>query len=165
MISVEKREKRIIPNQLGREKLNNPELLPAPKFKHEIDLKGQKGEISYYSNGAIEKNVIKGGEITAYFDINGRLEKVIEGNKEFIVDSDGYQKIIEDLGNDKKKITEYYNNGSGRVEITGKDSYKSIRFDENKRPKVYHESINNGKDSRRLYLDFNDKGMLTYTFE
>ena len=58
VISVEKSEKRIIPNQLGREKLNNPELLPAPKYKHEIDLKGQKGEISYYSNGAIEKNVI-----------------------------------------------------------------------------------------------------------
>lgn len=163
VISVEKSEKRIIPNQLGREKLNNPELLPAPKYKHGIDLKGQKGEISYYSNGAIEKNVINNGETTAYFDINGNLEKVKEGNKEFNFYPSGTQEIIEDLGDGKKKITEYYDDGSGKVEIRNKDSYTKIYFEENKRPSSYYEGKidENGEESGELYLDFNDKGMLT----
>ena len=166
LISVEKREKRIIPNQLGREKLNNPELLPAPKYKHGIDLKGQKGEISYYSNGAIEKNIINDGETTAYFDINGNLEKVKEGNKEFKFYPSGTQEIIEDLGDGKKKITAYYNDGSGKVEISNKDSYTKIYFEENKRPSSYFECKidENGKEYDELSLDFNDKGMLTYTF-
>ena len=163
LISVEKSEKRIIPNQLGREKLNNPELLPAPKYKHGIDLKGQKGEISYYSNGAIEKNVINNDETTAYFDINGNLEKVKEGNKEFNFYPSGTQEIIEDLGDGKKKITAYYNDGSGKVEIRNKDSYTKIYFEENKRPRSYYEGKidENGEESGELYLDFNDKGMLT----
>ena len=163
VISVEKSEKRIIPNQLGREKLNNPELLPAPKYKHEIDLKGQKGEISYYSNGAIEKNVINNGETTAYFDINGNLEKVKEGNKEFNFYPSGTQEIIEDLGDGKKKITEYYDGGSGKVEIRNKDSYTKIYFEENKRPRSYYEGKidENGEESHELSLYFNDKGMLT----
>ena len=166
VISVEKSEKRIIPNQLGREKLNNPELLPAPKYKHEIDLKGQKGEISYYSNGAIEKNIINDGETTAYFDINGNLEKVKEGNKEFNFYPSGTQEIIEDLGDGKKKITAYYNDGSGKVEIRNKDSYTKIYFEENKRPRSYYEGKidENGEESGELSLYFNDKGMLTGTW-
>ena len=166
VISVEKSEKRIIPNQLGREKLNNPELLPAPKYKHGIDLKGQKGEISYYSNGAIEKNIINDGETTAYFDINGNLEKVKEGNKEFNFYPSGTQEIIEDLGDGKKKITAYYNDGSGKVEIRNKDSYTKIYFEENKRPSSYDEGRidENGAASHELSLYFNDKGMLTDTW-
>ena len=163
IISIDKREFTTIPNQLGREKLNNPELLPTPKYKHEIDLKGQKGEISYYSNGAIEKNVIKDGEITAYFDINGRLEKVIEGNKEFKFIPDDGEEIIEFLGDDKKRTTRYYQDGSGYVEIKSKDNYAEIDFDENKKPCRYYEGSSYANDEyrRNLALRFNNKGMLT----
>ena len=160
LISVRKSETIIIPNAQGIEKLQNPELLPAEKYVPEIDLKGHEGEKSYYSNGAIEKNVI--GDTTAYFDINGNLQRVQRGNKEITIDEEE-QSIVEDLGDGKTKTTELYYDGSGYVKVSTKDSYSEISFDENKRPSYYSEGVidENGEEDSKLSLDFNDKGMLT----
>ena len=160
---VQKNESTIVPNALGREKLDNPELRPTPKYVSQIDLKGQEGEKSYYSNGAIEKNVINNGEINAFFDLYGNLEKVKTGNKEILFDIEGSQTIIEDLGEDKTKTTEYYNSGCGDVCVRTKDSFSEIFFDENKRPRSYYEgTIDENGDKDYIHsLEFNENGMLT----
>lgn len=150
----------VIPNAFGHEKLHNPELVPAERYIPEIDLKGQEGEKSYYSNGAIEKNVI--GDTTAYFDINGNLERVQKGNKEITIEGDE-QAIVENLGDGKTRTTELYNNGTGNVKISTKESYSEIYFDENKRPRDYYEGTidKNGEETLKLSLEFNEYGMLT----
>ncbi len=160
MLSINKSEKITVPNAFGREKLENPELLPAERYVPEIDLKGQEGEKSYYSNGAIEKNVI--GDTIAYFDLDGNLEKVKTGNKEVTIFGET-QYIVEDLGEGKTKTSELYENGDGYVEIKTQNDYKQIYFDKNKRPCNYSEGIieENGEKDDKLSLDFNNNGMLT----
>ena len=167
VISVEKNEKLVVPNYLGREKLKNPELLPAPKFEPEMDYKGHKGEAVYYSNGAIEKNVINNGEIVAFFDIDGNLERLKHGNREISLNPNGSQDIVEDLGDGKQKTTSYFSSGRGMVEVCTNDAYTEIFFDEHARPTSYYEgSIDeNGEEYNSLSMHFNDKGMLTYAYQ
>lgn len=160
MLSIYKSETITVPNAFGREKFENPELLPAEKYIPNIDLKGQEGEKSYYSNGAIEKNVI--GDTIAYFDVDGNLEKVKAGRKEITIDGKN-QYIVEDLGEGKTKTSELYEDGDGYVEVKTQNDYKEIYFDKNKRPCNYSEGIieENGEKDNKLSLDFNDNGMLT----
>ena len=166
LVSIYNSERITVPNSFGKDKIKNPELIPTPKYTSNIDLKSHEGEKSYYSNGAIEKNVMNNGEKIAYFDINGNLEKVKDGNAEITFDKN-FQSIIENLDDNKTKTTKYFNDGSGSVEMKTENEYKKVYFNENLRPSSYEEGKfdENGDKDRNLSFDFNNKGMLTNFYD
>ena len=162
LISASQTKSITIPNSLGQEIFDDGELSPAAKYVPQIDLKGYKGEKSYYSNGAIEKNIINDGETTAFFNPDGSLKKVKTENKEISFDKSNSQEIIEDLGEGKTKTTKYYRNGDGFVELKSKDSTKSVWFNKDMRPESFFLSTldEQGNETNSSSLYFNEKGML-----
>ncbi len=166
LISASQTKTVTMPNSLGREVFNNNELSPAKKYVPQIDLKGYKGEKSYYSNNVIEKNIINDGETTAFFNPDGSLKTVKTGNKEISFDERGSQEIVEDLGEGKTKITKYYEDGDGYVELKTKDDIKTVWFDKNKRPESFSLSAldEKGEETNYSSLYYNDIGMLEDTY-
>ena len=78
-INVRQAVESTLPNSFGAEKIGNPDLKPAERFKAERDYKSCAGEKQYYSNDAIEENVVNG--VTYKFSPDGDLIKVIDGDK------------------------------------------------------------------------------------
>ena len=90
-----------------------------PKFELNYDPKNLNGEKKYYSNGAIEENIVdeNGKKVVYRFGTNGELESIEKGNLTIRYFNDrhngtsGYS-ISEDFGNNKSKTSIYLNNGS-----------------------------------------------------
>lgn len=166
MISVRKYEEITIPNNLGTEKFNSPELVPAEKYSAKDDLRLIKGEKTYYSNGAIEKNIINNGETTASFNPFGELTK-LETNNKIITFENNNQYIEEKLDDEITKTTTYYKDGDVRVHVETKDSYKTADYQKNGKPDCYYEGTidENGEEEGTLSLYFNESGMLESAYQ
>ena len=167
-ISVSKNESITIPNTLAADKIGNPELVPADKFIPDRDYKSWEGEKKYYSNGALEQNIVQteNGELACTFSPDGDLIKVVSEDKEITINKDE-QTIIEKQG-DQTKTTEYYSNGGFGVRIERDGLYKELGMSKDNKPTHYEEGIANGQNniSASTSLWFNEKGMLenTYSF-
>lgn len=164
MISVRKSEEIKIPNTLGKEELNNPDFLPAAKFVITDDIKNAKGEKTYYSNGALEKNVTENG-VEAYFKPDGTLSEIETADKDikFIKNS---QIIEENLEDGRTKTTAYYENGKTEVELKDNNKQQNISYDEKGNIKHFLESTldENGEETAYKSLYFNEQGMLEDAF-
>ncbi len=162
LVSASRTKTITMPNALGHEKFEDKELSPAEKYIPQIDLKGHNGEKSYYSNGAIEKNVINDGETTAFFNPDGSLKKVKTENKEITFEDRNSQKIVEDFGEGRTKTTQYYEDGDGCVELKSNDNVKEVWFNKDMRPQSFSltELDEKGEEVKYSSLHFNDNGML-----
>lgn len=150
LISIRKSEEITIPNTLGREKINNPEFMPADKFVDTEDLKTAEGEKTFYSNGAVEKNILP-DSTEVFFNPDGSITKIKTSGKE-IKFNDKYQQITETLADGREKITTYYSDNYSRVKI----GEESISYNDKGNPTYY--------DSEKLSLGFNEQGMLDYSY-
>ena len=163
-ISINRSKDTTIPNTAARDLFNTPEMKPAERFTLDIDYKTQEGDKTYYSNGAIESNTInsKDGKITAYFNPDGSYFKIVTDNKEFEFIDNKTQKITENLGDNIKKETSYYDNGECHVSYNTRNMIKEASYYDNGNPNFYVERpVNNNDDSIEYKsLFFNKQGML-----
>ena len=161
-----------MPNNLGRELfINNQELKPAEKFVPPIDVKGYKGEKTYYSNNAIETNTFEldGEKVVAKFNPDGDITEYSTPSKKVTI-SEYMQEIEEKLDDERTKTTQFYGDGLEYVDVTieTKDSYKEISYDaKTKNPTHYVEGLidENGEHDDKTSLYFNKKGMLEDAFQ
>lgn len=132
ILSVRESKTTTVPNVMGQEVLNDPDLTPAELVED------PQGEKTYYSNGSLE--TVTSGNLVYSYSPDGDLEK-----------------ITENLGEDITKTTRYDKDGSVEVVYNNGDYSKSLCLDENSIPQTYSEE--EGED---LYRDreYNDKGML-----
>lgn len=160
LISVRKNVTTTIPNSLGIDKLNNPELTPAPRFEVDKDYKGLKGEKTYYSNDALETNIV--GDVKAHFNPEGELEELYMPDKTISFYNNDCQTIEETLENGKTKTTERCKDDGIRVTLDSEEGYSTVCIDENNRPTAYYEGVKdeNGETKDTLSLYFNKNGML-----
>lgn len=165
LISIDKHITKTVPNSLGIDKLNNPELTPAPKFEVDRDYKGLKGEKTYYSNDALETNIV--GDVKAHFTPDGELKDLYMPDKTVHFYSDGRQDIEETLENGKTKITERCKDNGVRVTVNSEEGYSKVSIDENNRPVAYYEGVKNenGEFNDTLSLYFNKNGILEKAYE
>lgn len=164
MISVRRSEEITIPNALGKEELNNPDFLPAAKFVITDDIKNAKGEKTYYSNGALEKNVTENG-VEAYFKPDGTLSEIETADKDikFIKNS---QIIEENLEDGRTKTTAFYKDGEIEVEIKDGNRVQNICYDNKGNARYFSDKTldENEEEISCKSFDFNEQGMLEYAF-
>lgn len=172
MYKIDKHTEAVLPNNLGRELfINNQELKPAEKFVPPIDVKGYKGEKTYYSNNAIETNTFEldGEKVVAKFNPDGDITEYSTPSKKVTI-SEYMQEIEENLDGERTKTTQFYGDGLEYVDVTieTKDSYKEISYDaKTKNPTHYAEGLidENGEHDDKTSLYFNKKGMLKDAFQ
>lgn len=164
MISIRRSEEIMVPNSLGKEDISNSDLLPAPKYETTDDAKNAKGEKTYYSNGALEKNVTENG-IKAYFKPDGTLTEVETADKDFKFKNKS-QIIEEDLEDGREKTTVYYENGEIEVELKDENSKQTVNYDKNGNVVYFSRSTfdKNGEETSYKSLEFNETGMLKNVF-
>lgn len=164
MYKLSKKVEIIIPNGLGREKLNDSELKPAEKFEVTDELKNTEGDKKFYSNGAPAE--ITNQELSIKFNPDGTLSKLKMPDKTISYEDD-IQVIEENLGENKTKTTYYYQNGNYRVNIQDNDKFKEFGFDKNNKPTSYREGTVNDEDEQeaQLSLYFSKNGMLEDAFQ
>lgn len=164
MYKLSKKVEIIIPNDFGREKLNDSELKPAEKFEVTDELKNTEGDKKFYSNGAPAE--ITNQELSIKFNPDGTLSKLKMPDKTISYEDD-IQIIEENLGENKTKRTYYYQNGNYRVKIQDNDKFKEFGFDKNNKPTSYREGTVNDEDEQeaQLSLYFSKNGMLEDAFQ
>ena len=158
MYSVRETKETIVPNMIGHEKLNNPDLIPASRFNIPENTADLEGEKTYYSNGNIESNKVD--NVVYSYDYNGNLNN-IKTDKVEVQIGKNMQTIIEQLDDNKIKTTELYDEGNKNVEI--KDNEKTINYNINKNglPHEYSETLQDGSTNTHF---FNKNGMLEWNF-
>lgn len=156
---LSKREEIIIPNMLGREKLNNSELKPSEKFSSDIDFETAEGEKTFYSNGALAS--IENDEYSAKLNPDGSLLEFKTHDKTVSFEN-GVQIIEEKIGENKTKTTIYYKNDSVGVNLEDNDKYEEVTFNQKHKPSSYEEGIvkEDGEQEQKLSLYFTKHGML-----
>lgn len=165
LISISKDVTTTIPNSLGVDKLNNPELTPAPRYEVDKDYKGLKGEKTYYSNDALETNIV--GDVKAHFNPEGELRDLYIPDKTISFYNNGCQTIEETLENGKTKTTKRCKDDGVSVTLDSEEGYSTVHLDENNRPVAYYEGVKdeNGETKDTLSLYFNQNGMLESAYK
>lgn len=160
LISASERKKKTIPNLMGREPLNDNDLIPAKKYNISIITPDFEGEKTYYSNGAVES--IKTTDGTAYFTPEGQVQKLASKNMEIYAFNNGNMLIIEKLEDDKIRFTRYSEDVID-VSFSDGDKYKNLSLTSKMVPTRYEEGICDDEDSNedsRLVFYYDKTGFL-----
>lgn len=105
-------ETNVIKNDLAKYFTDDPDLKQFAKTEVPENPESLNGEKTYYSNGKIESNTVteNGKTKSYYFNLNGDLEKIVDGNKTTHIQK-YCQEIIETNG-DEVIVTGYEGDGS-----------------------------------------------------
>lgn len=155
IISAEKSKRVTIPNDMGKEVLNDADLQPSeiPGYPETIE-----GEKTYYSNGALES--INNGELLYNYSPDGDLTSIKDGNKTLNIYSDA-KELIENLDENITKTTLYDDERDAMtVEYKDGDYLKSLYFRDGK-IRNYDECQG---DQRVKSLDFDENGNLEHAW-
>lgn len=144
LISTYETKDTVIPNMVGREPLENPNLIPAKRINPSTLSNAMKdGEKTYYSNGAIEN--ITRDDMFASYDLQGNLKIFKTENKEYMLFDDGSQEIREDLGENITKTTIYDTECDDIIiRYKNNDNLKVLHLDSKFKIKDYDEYTING---------------------
>lgn len=150
VISVNRDKTEVFPNNMGREIMSDPDLVPASVASYPDSIEGEK---TFYSNGSLES--VTAGDLVYNYSPEGDIISIKDGNKTITMEND-VTDIEEDLGDGATKSTSHFDNGVISVEYKKGDYSKHINI-ENGLPVHYCEE--NG-DRMIKYFNFNEKGML-----
>lgn len=150
VISVNREKTEVFPNNMGREVMSDPDLVPASLSSYPDSIEGEK---TFYSNGSLES--VTAGDLVYNYSPEGDIISIKDGNKTVTVKSDETE-IIEDLGDGAKRGTTIFNDGFVAVHYKKGDYTKHLNT-ENGLPRFYIEE--NG-DRMVKQFHFNEKGML-----
>lgn len=150
VISSEHTRTEVLPNNMGREVLNDEDVKPANISAYPDSIEGEK---TFYSNGSLES--VTAGDLVYNYSPEGDVTSIKDGNKTIEFNGD-VTIITENLGDGAIKETRSHNDGFVNVDYE-KDDYKKHLSMKNGTPSYYYEE----KGDRRLKgFDFNEKGML-----
>lgn len=150
VISTEHTRKEILPNNMGREVLNDGDVKPADISIYPDSIEGEK---TFYSNGSLES--VTAGDLVYNYSPEGDITSIKDGNKTVEV-GPNVTIITENLEDGAVKETRYCDDRFVFVDYE-KDDYKKHISIKNGNPYYYCEE----KGDRTLKnFDFNDKGML-----
>ena len=157
LISLSEEKKITVPNLLGREPLNDKDLVPAEPFLANSITSDIEGEKTYYSNGAVESVIIPDG--TLFFEPDGTLSKVISPTKEIEFETNGNQTIIEKIDENTTKTTEYRAKSKMiLVKYENDNICKELRLNSDLKPRYYNEESK--EDDSEISLWYNKQGFL-----
>lgn len=164
LISTYESKESVIPNMVGREPLQDKDLVPAQKFSSNFVSSVLKdGEKKYYSNGSVES--ITKNNSSAEYNLKGDLMNFEFENTKVYFYQDGSQEIIENLGENISKLTIYdAESGSIVVEFEDNEKAKYLHLNSKLQPETYSEhSINS--DNKEYSKDYYYRnGMLTHSY-
>lgn len=150
VISTEHTKKEVLPNNMGREVLNDADVKPADMSVYPDSIEGEK---TFYSNGSLES--VTAGDLVYNYSPEGDVTSIKDGNKTVEVNGN-VTTITENLEDGAVKTTKSFDDGFVYVDYE-KDDYKKHISIKNGNPSYYWEE----KGDRTLRnFDFNDKGML-----
>lgn len=151
VISVNRDKTEVFPNNMGREIMSDPDLVPASVSSYPDSIEGEK---TFYSNGSLES--VTAGDLVYNYSSEGDIISIKDGNKTITINNSDETEIVEDLGDGATKSTSHIDNGIIIVVYKKGDYSKHINI-ENGLPRFYIEE--NG-DRMVKQFHFNEKGML-----
>ena len=164
MISTYETKETVIPNMIGREPMEDKDLIPSKKINVNILSNIMNdSEKTYYSNGSVETATKE--DMIARYNLQGDLINFETKNTKFYFYPDGSQEIHEKLGEDISKITIYdYESKSITVEYQNGDECKKLNLNNKLQPKYYEEYTitDDEKEWKKDYYYTN--GSLSYVF-
>lgn len=163
LIATTESKRKTSPNLMGREPMNDNDLIPAKKYNLSIITPDFEGEKTYYSNGAIES--IKTTDGTAYFTPDGSVRKLESENITIQSFDNGNMLITEDLDNDKIRYTTYRSD-SINVLFSNNDQFKELTLTSKFVPTRYAEGVfdeDGDRDSQLVYY-YDKNGVLDTVF-
>lgn len=152
VISSRQSKSEVLPNNMGREVLNDQDVKPADISIYPETIEGEK---TFYSNGSLES--ITAGNLTYNYSVEGDLVSIQDGNKLVEKFVDNSIKITEALEDNAKRTT-YIDSKNGIVNVWYEkgDTDKHLRIKDGQPWNYYH--YEGDKTIKNFY--FNDKGML-----
>lgn len=152
LVSLSKSSDAIVPNLLGREPLDDADLVPAEKCDVEGLTPDFDGEKTFFSNGAVESITIPDG--TVYFTPDGAVEKLVSSTKEIEFTKNGTQTITEKFGEDETKTTTYYADSDISVCYEKDGEYKTLYLTKDMKPDSYYQgkATDDGEEQNNLSL-------------
>lgn len=150
IISVNQNKTKVLPNNMGREVLNDPDIIPSSLSSYPESIEGEK---TFYSNGSLES--VKAGNLVYNYSPEGNVTSIKDGNKT-ISTNENSTKIVEVLDDGAVKTTILDNNGIISVDYI-KGEYTKQLYLQNGVPMDYSEKC--GEKTIKS-LSFDDKGML-----
>lgn len=150
VISSEQHKAEVLPNNMGREVLNDAEVTPSDLSVYPDSIEGEK---TFYSNGSLES--VTAGDLVYHYSPEGDITFIEDGNKTVEV-KNNITTIKEKLNEGAVKTTKYFEDGYTVVDYKKGDYCKHISIN-NGNPSYYYED--NG-DRTIKGFDFNEKGML-----
>ncbi len=150
VISSDQRKSEVLPNNMGREVLNDTDVTPADLSVYPDSIEGEK---TFYSNGSLES--VTAGDLVYHYSPQGDVTFIEDGNKTVEV-KNTTTTIKENLDEGAAKTTKYFEDGFTVVDYEKGDYHKHITIN-NGNPSYYYED--NGDRTIRSF-DFNEKGML-----
>lgn len=137
LVSLSKSSDAIVPNLLGREPLDDADLVPAEKCDVEGLTPDFDGEKTFFSNGAVESITIPDG--TVYFTPDDAVEKLVSSTKEIEFTKNGTQTITEKIEEDETKTTTYYADSDIKVCYEKDSEYKTLYLTKDLKPDSYFQ--------------------------
>lgn len=154
LVSLSKSSDAIAPNLLGREPLNDADLVPAEKCNVEGLAPEFDGEKTFFSNGAVESITIPEG--TIYFTPDGAVEKLVSSTREIEFTKNGTQIITEKIGENETKTTTYYADSDISVCYEKDGEYKNLYLTKDMKPNSYFQgkTADDGEEQNNLSLHY-----------
>ncbi len=150
VISSSNKKTEILPNNMGREILNDEDVKPADLSVYPDSIEGEK---TFYSNGSLES--VTAGDLVYNYSPEGDITYIKDGNKTVEV-KNNITTITENLDENTVKETRYFDDGYTVVDFEQGENKKHISL-QNGTPCYYYED--QGERTIKSF-NFNDKGML-----
>jgi len=145
IISVNESRDMTVPNFMEREVLNDPDVVPAPRFnKDEIETVAKQSQ---------------NADVYSFYG-NGSLKELKENGLRVQFNEDGSQKITEYPDEKTEKNTYYHDDGSITVEYKNGDTEKCLSISSENKPEFY--DVRQG-DKLLKSANFTDEGFLRWT--
>lgn len=150
VLSVEHTKQEVLPNNMGREVLNDPDVKPADLSVYPDAIEGEK---TFYSNGSLES--VTAGNLVYNYSPAGDVTSIKDGNKTVEV-NDRVTIITENLEDGAVRTTKYFKDGDTWIDYEKGDYQKQLILNGDL-PDYYYEDKG---DNNLKTFRYNDKGML-----
>lgn len=150
VLSAEHTKTEVIPNNMGREVLNDEDIKPADMSVYPNSIEGEK---TFYSNGSLES--VTAGDLVYNYSPEGDITSIKDGNKTVEVNGE-VTVITENLEDGAVKTTTHFEDGDTWVDYEKDDSQKHFILNGDL-PSYYREEQG---DRTIKSFRYDDKGML-----
>lgn len=150
VLSAEHTKTEVLPNNMGREVLNDEDVKPADMSVYPNSIEGEK---TFYSNGSLES--VTAGDLVYNYSPEGDITSIKDGNKTVEV-NDRFTIITENLEDGAVKTTKHFEDGNTWVDYE-KDDFQKHFVLNNDLPSYYREEQG---DRIIKSFSYDDKGML-----